>query len=187
MQTGPIPRLAREQLPAHMRDAWQRSVDLRGDAAFVEALGHAPELFDWYADYYQRVFYGGRVEPRLKELLRLRLSGLHGCKSCNLGNRRDAAAAGITPAQLEAIDNADSEHFDAAEKAVLALADQMCLSQSDGRLSPALYQRLRAHFDDAAVIELGITAAVLVGMARFLFVFDLAQREAEIPLPVSRR
>ena len=41
---------------------------------------NAPELVRWYFDqFYKRLFYGGRVEVRFKELLRLRLSKAHGC------------------------------------------------------------------------------------------------------------
>ncbi len=47
---------------------------------FVEAGANAPELLDWYFNsFYGTVFYGGRVEPRIKELLRLKLSKTHGC------------------------------------------------------------------------------------------------------------
>ena len=50
------------------------------DARFVEAGANAPELLDWYFNsFYGKVFYEGRVEPRIKELLRLKLSKTHGC------------------------------------------------------------------------------------------------------------
>ncbi len=50
------------------------------DARFVEAGANAPELISWYFNsFYGEVFYGGRVDTRTKELLRLKLSKTHGC------------------------------------------------------------------------------------------------------------
>lgn len=180
MPDTPVQRIAAAELPAAMRDAWQRSMKVRNDATFIETLGNAPELFDWYTGFYREIFYGGRVEAPLKELLRLRLSTRHGCRSCNLGNRRDAAAAGIDPEKLAAIDQANVNVFDARERSVLALADEMALESSDGTMSRELYDELRNHFDDGEIMELGMTMAVLVGMAKFLFVFDLVEREQAV-------
>ena len=50
------------------------------DARFVEVGASAPEVVDWYFNsFYQTLFYGGRVDARTKELLRLKLSKTHGC------------------------------------------------------------------------------------------------------------
>ena len=44
------------------------------------------------------VFFGGKVDQRYKQLARLKLSLLHGCRTCNKQNVPGALAAGITPA-----------------------------------------------------------------------------------------
>ncbi len=168
-----------------MQEAWERSTSIRGDATFIEALGAAPELFQWYREFYERVFYGGRVARPLKELLRLRLSMVHGCRYCNLGNRRDAAAGGLSDSKIAAISDPDSSEFSDQERAVLRLADQMCLQNATGQLTPELHATLRKDFDEGEVIELGMTMAVLVGMARFLFVFDLVERDPVCEIPAS--
>lgn len=72
--------------------------------------------------------------------------------------------------------------FDAAEKAILALADEMVLTNQQGHLSEAQRADLLAHFTPEEVLELGMTAAVLTGMAKFLFVFDLVTREQSCPI-----
>jgi hypothetical protein len=53
----------------------------------------------------------------------------------------------------------------------------MSLLQPAGVLDAELYGRLRRHFDDGQLFELGMTMAVLTGMAKFLFVYDLVERE----------
>jgi hypothetical protein len=51
-----------------------------------------------------------------------------------------------------------------------------------GQLSPALYRRLRVHYDDGEIIELGFIAAVLTGVAKWIFTFDMVNREEICPI-----
>ena len=177
MPNPPVPRVPREALPPALQAAHDRAQSLRGDATFIDVLGHAPELFEWYGEFYSRVFYGGRVPVRIKELVRLRLSTVHGCAFCNRGNRLDAAAAGLDETQLRAIGDESAPCWTPAERAALRLAAAMALTAPRGHLDPALYAELRAHFDDAQIVELGMTMAVLTGMAKFLFAYDLVEKE----------
>ncbi|MCB1624259.1 MAG: carboxymuconolactone decarboxylase family protein [Pseudomonadales bacterium] len=188
MQPQPLlTPLPRDALSAAMQQSFDRAVAERGDATFVAVAGHAPELFDWYADFYQKVFYGGRLPVRYKEIARLRLSTAHGCAFCNKGNRLDAERAGLTLAHIEAIERPLDPIWTAAERALLQLAGQMLLTNPTGFLSPELYADLRPHFDDAQLFELGMTLAVLAGMAKFLFVYDLVEKEpyCQIGKPVG--
>ena len=66
------PRLAR-----YYRDSLQKTGQI---PPFLAAGANAPELVEWYYEsFYAQLFYGGRVETRLKELVRLHLSKTHGC------------------------------------------------------------------------------------------------------------
>ena len=181
MTNKPSPFLKRvppDELPDRLRADWQKSMELRGDATFFEVFGNNPALYDWYTkQFYGEVFHGGAVPRRIKELVRLRLSTMHGCRFCNQGNRRDALAAGLTEAEIDGLADYENASFSAAEKAALRLADQMLLSNPNGVLSQSLYNDLQEHFTDAELLELGLTMAVLSGMARFLFAFDLVEKE----------
>jgi AhpD family alkylhydroperoxidase len=172
-----LPPLTPADLPAHMRESYERALALRGDATFIGVAGHAPEMFDWYGEFYRRVFHGGRVPRKIKEIVRLRLSTAHGCAFCNKGNRVDAAAAGLSDAQLKAIDRPEDAVWSPDERAALRLAEQMMLTNQQGSLGEALYREAREHFDDGQLFELGMTMAVLTGMAKFLFVYDLVEKE----------
>ena len=173
-----IPPLSRDQLTTAMQGSFDRANATRGDATFIGVMGHAPEIFDWYGEFYSRVFYGGRVPVRIKELVRLRLSTQHGCAFCNRGNRIDAANAGVSDAQLKAIDDPDSPLWSAAERAALRLAGEMSLTKPEGSVSADLYREARAHFDDAQLVELAMTMAVLTGVAKMLFTYDMVEKES---------
>ena len=173
-----FPILSKAELPPPMQQDWERSLARRGEAAFIGGAGHAPDLYRWYADeFYGRLFYGGEVPIRYKELGRLRLSTVHGCRSCNLGNRLDAGAAGLTDEQIRCIEDPQHPCFDAADRAVLALADLVSLQGVGATLGAELYGALRRSFRDGQIFELGMTFGLLAGMAQFLFAFDLVERE----------
>jgi AhpD family alkylhydroperoxidase len=182
-----LQRVAPDAMDGWLRAAYQESRALQeskgGDATFYEIGANAPHMLEWYfKSFYEGIFYGGRVEVRIKELLRYRLSMTHGCAFCNKGNVEAARRAGVTDAQLDAIMDEASDVFSERERAVLRLGAEMVLPNMEGQLTPALYADLSAHFDDGEVFELGMVAAVLTGIAKFLFVYDLVEREAHCPV-----
>ncbi len=179
----PMQRLPPADMPEDVRRAYDHSMALRGDATFFEVFANHPELYRWYTgSFYGEVFNGSLVPRRIKELVRLRLSTVHGCRFCNQGNRVDALAAGLSEEDIAALDDYPSSSLEPAEKAALKLADQMLLTNPGGQLDEALYQELRQHFSDAEILELGVVLGVLSGMAKFLFAFDLVAKEANCPI-----
>ncbi len=183
----PMQRMDPSAMPDDIRKAYEHSMELRGDATFFEVFGNHPELYRWYTNsFYGDVFRGGLVPRRIKELVRLRLSTVHGCRFCNQGNRVDALEAGLSEADIESLGDYASSSLGPAEKAALMLADQMLLTNPGGQLDDALYAELRRHFSDAEILELGVVLGVLTGMAKFLFAFDLVAREASCPIHPKR-
>ena len=142
-------------------------------------MGHNPELLDWYLkDFYQKVFYGGKVERRYKELGRLRLSTIHGCRSCNFGNRLDALEGGLTEVEIDQIHELDFEGFSEADRATLRLADLLSMAAEPGSvLEHDLYDDLTHHFSKAEILEMAMFFSMLAGIARFIFAFDFANKE----------
>jgi len=178
-----LQRIARADLPNDLQPLWDAAMRDRDEAVLIEVAGNAPEVLDWYYNsFYARIFDQGRVDRRIKQLARMKLSTMHGCAFCNRGNAKAALQDGVTRAQLDALDDPDSDVFDDRERAVLRLCEEMTLANMDGYLDRRQYRALRAHFDDGQIFELGVCLAVLVGMAKFLFVFDLVSREANCPI-----
>lgn len=178
-----LKRISRDALPAAMQGIWDSAMADRDEAVMIEVAGNAPEVLDWYYNsFYARMFNTGRVDRRIKQLARIKLSTMHGCAFCNRGNSKASLADGVTPEQLAALDDPDSAVFDDAERAVLRLCEEMTLANMDGYLDKKLHGALSAHFDDGQIFELGVCLAVLVGMAKFLFVFDLVSREDNCPI-----
>ncbi len=175
-------RIPRERLPEQFHLAWDTMNQLTEEPTFVEVFANNPEMLDFVMNkFYGPVFFGGKVDQRYKQLARLKLSIEHGCRTCNKQNVPGALAAGLTQAQVDAMDNFESGPFTEAEKAVLAYAAEVALTNAEGRLTPALYKRLRAYFSDADILELGTAMAVISGMAKLSFVLNLVEKEAYCP------
>lgn len=182
----PLSRLSREELPEQYTVAWDTLNDLTEQPTFVEVFAQAPHLLNFVmGDFYQNLFFGGKVEQRYKQLGRLRLSVLHGCLTCNKQNVPGAKQAGFTDAQIAAIVDPDHETdespLSAADLAVLALADEIALTNAAGNLSEALHKQLATHFSDADICELGVVMGVISGLAKMSFVFNVVDREDYCP------
>ncbi|MDX2143440.1 MAG: carboxymuconolactone decarboxylase family protein [Rhodospirillaceae bacterium] len=183
----PFVRLPREKLPAHMQPAWDGARTMHGDTTFVEVFGHAPHIYDWYLqDFYKKVFYSGRIDTKIVELVRLRLANIHGCAFCNRSDTAAALKAGVPQVQIDALADYERGLFSDREKAALALADVMVLTNPKGHVTASLYARAKRHFTDAELVELGVIMAVLCGMAKMIFAYDLVEKEDTCPfLPAA--
>jgi alkylhydroperoxidase family enzyme len=179
-------RTGRDHLAAPYQPAWDMLHKLTGDATFVEVFAQAPAMLDFVMQqFYAKVFFGGAVEQRYKQLARLELSLIHGCRTCNKQNIPGAIGAGFTQTQIDALVAGDMEPFTPAERAVIDYAEQIALSNMDGHMSAALFERLRAQFSEAQILELGTAMAVISGMAKLSFVLGLVERESYCPFATA--
>lgn len=144
---------------------------------FLAATATAPELARFFAESFRGALFEGGQEQRLplrvKQLVRLRLEALYGVRYPGLP---DPAEAGVTADEAAAAGgplDALPPSVGEAERAVLALVDELEFSNMEGWLDEELYARLRAHYDDGAIFELGHATATLCGFAKFLTVFGL--------------
>ena len=179
-------RTDRESMAPQWRPAWDMLDKLAGDATFVEVFAQSPELLEFVMQqFYARIFFGGQVEQRYKQLARLKLSLIHGCRTCNKQNIPGALEAGFTAAQIDALQNGATAAFTPAERAVIEYAEQIALSNMEGRMTANLYDRLRVHFSEPQILELGTAMAVISGMAKLSFVLNLVEREPYCPFATA--
>ncbi len=182
MTETPLARTPRAELDPQFHLAWDTLNRLTGEPAFVEAFAANPAMLNFVMnDFYAGIFFGGNVPQRYKQLARLELSLLHGCRTCNKQNVPGALEAGITQAQVDAILDFEHGPFTDAEKAVIAYAREVALTNPDGRVTPELFRRLALHFSQADILELGVTMAIISGMAKLSFVLDLVEKEPYCP------
>lgn len=175
-------RVQRDDLPDNLKEVWDFLNGRTGEPTFVEVFAQAPELLTFVMDdFYKNIFYEGRVELKYKELARLKLSLSHGCNTCIRQNVPGCIEAGFTQEQIDAIHDYEDGPFSEAEKAILAYTEELVLTNLGGTLDQKLYDRLKAHFTDPEILEVGTCMAVVGGMAKMSFVLDLVVKEESCP------
>ena len=58
----------------------------------------------------------------------------------------------------------------------------MMLQNMHGKLNQDLYHRLKNYYDDGQIVEMGYVAAILTGIAKWIFTFDMVEREEDCPI-----
>ena len=74
-----------------------------------------------------------------------------------------------------------SEHHSEKDRAVLLMCEEMMLQNQQGHLSKGLYSMIRQHYSDGQIVEMGFIAAILTGVAKWIFTFDMVNREESCP------
>ncbi|MBB6099891.1 AhpD family alkylhydroperoxidase [Deinobacterium chartae] len=94
------------------------------------------------------------LDSRVLELIRLRASQINGCAFCIDLHARDARRAGESEERIYLLSAwREAPHFSEAERAVLALTEQVTLI-GQGGVSDEVYQQVRCHYDEAQVVAL---------------------------------
>jgi AhpD family alkylhydroperoxidase len=126
-----------------------------------------------------------RVDQRLKELAWLKAATMIGCAWCIDYGSSELPRLGVTPEQLADVPNhRESDRFSDVEKLVLDLAEAMTVTPVD--VSDELFDALRAHFDEAQLVELTFAIAVENLRGRFNWALGIgSQGFCEAPVAAA--
>lgn len=98
------------------------------------------------------------LDPKLRALIRTRISQLDACPFCVDLNGSRALELGVAQDKLLAVSGfADSPLYDEAEKAALAFAEAVTITGR--KVDAELMARLRRHYGDDAIVELAALIA----------------------------
>jgi alkylhydroperoxidase family enzyme len=132
---------------------------------------HVPNAFWAFADAWQALFREGVCDHTVKELCRVYISRTVKCEFC--GNQRSvqATTAGLLEQQYDELLNFESsDSYDERQKAALSYAEAIAwrLETDD-----AFWQRLRAHFSEPELVELGCFIALTFGQQSWIRLLDI--------------
>jgi AhpD family alkylhydroperoxidase len=133
------------------------------------ALANVPELMEVALPLLGAVYGPTSVEPRLKEIVVLRVSSANGCRYCTDTHSGVASRMGFASDELAALrgERPAPDRWDATQLALLAFSEAL----SD-RPSEAV-ELLRPHFDEPAIVELVTLGSVTVMLNRFATALEL--------------
>ena len=147
-------------------------IDLpEGDGLDVgKALMTAPHFVDVVLGY-EKAVAASPLDPRLHELVRMRVASISQCTTC-LSFRRDGS--GVDEETLAAVpDFATSPLFSELEKQALLYTELFCTTSTD--ISDELVAALEAGLGTAGLIDLTLVVGKYLAMGRFMQVLGLDQ------------
>ncbi len=150
----------------------------------ARAFAAHPDILERYLAFYYPFHAsepGSLLDSRIKELVRLRIATLNGCKTCK--------AARLAPGDVSereaalGVDDPTEAAFSARERAALALAEQMALDHhafDDGAM-----RALGQHFSQAETLELMMMIGQYIGFGRMLAMLQLEETQCPIEPAVA--
>ncbi|OGA49727.1 MAG: carboxymuconolactone decarboxylase [Betaproteobacteria bacterium RIFCSPLOWO2_12_FULL_62_13] len=166
-----------EQMDDAMRAEMARCAQYgtpRPESSAVRA--HVPAAFWAFANSWQAIFREGVCDHAIKELCRLYVSRSVKCEFC--GNQRSIKAFSqndIHEAQTDDLVNFEkSSKYTGRQKAALAYAEAITwrLDTDD-----AFWERMRKHFSEPELVELGCFIALTMGQQSWLRLLNIEHHE----------
>lgn len=115
--------------------------------------------------------HGSGLEHSLIGLVKMRVSQINGCAYCLDMHSKHARAAGETEQRLHVLAAwREAPFYSARERAALAWAEAVTLVSAN-ELPDALYDEVRAHFDDKAMVDLTLAIITINGWNRLAIGF----------------
>ena len=119
---------------------------------------HHPKLARWFSDLLMGLLWEGQLDPRLREVVIMRLGWATRSDYEWTQHWRIALGLRVEEADLVAVrDWERSDRFGPAERAVLAATDE---TLADGAISPATWEACVAHVSEDPQVLLELTAAI---------------------------
>ena len=157
--------LTAEQAPLLVRSYYEQ-----GDPGpIAAALANAPELMEVTQPFLGAVYGPTSVEPRLKEIVVLRVSSANGCRYCTETHTGVAREMGFEQDEVAALrgEGPAPERWDERERAALVFSEAL------SNRPEAAVEVLRPHFAEPQIVELVTLASTTVMLNRFATALEL--------------
>lgn len=156
-----------------------RYVPLGGEDApiSVRIWANRPELARAFQTFSGAVFGTERILPdRVHELARLRIAFHNQCRSCMA--YRYVPEDEVPEDLVCSLEKPhESEDLTDAERMALEYADRLATNHLS--IDDAFYDRLREHYSEAEIVELGVNMALCVGFGRLESTWDMVDELPE--------
>lgn len=139
----------------------------------LRALSVRPELRDAFVALNVAI-HESPLDPRLHELVRMRVAELNACTYCLAWRSQAAREAGVTDALLARVSRfADDPDFTEAERGALEYTERFCGPSTS--IDDELVDRLRVLLGDDGLVELTMAIGKYMAFGRFMQVLQLDQ------------
>lgn len=125
----------------------------------IRVQAHHPLLMNGHGAFELAFMRSRKMPEKLKALAEMKAAALVGCEWCLDFGSWLSREEGVTERQLRELhEYRDSDAFSEDEKLVIEYAE--AISRTPVEVSDELFERLRARFDEAQIVELTYAAAI---------------------------
>jgi AhpD family alkylhydroperoxidase len=144
------------------------------EQGLMRIFANVPELAKAFVGFGGAMKRTRTLPPRLVELVRLRVAFHNQCRSCMAIRYTEAANDGVTEDLVCSLERpAEAADLTEAEKAAIDYGERMATNHLS--IDDAVYDRLREHFTEAQIVELGTTVAFFVGFGRLAATWHMVE------------
>jgi AhpD family alkylhydroperoxidase len=135
------------------------------DKTTIGVMAHAPKLLRAMFTFQGALARYGKLSPKLRELIRLRVAFHNQCRSCMAVRYQAAVDDGLTEGLVCSLEKPEeSPDLTPREKAALAYADIASIDHF--AITDETFAKLHEHFTDEEIVELGMLVASCIGFGR---------------------
>jgi uncharacterized peroxidase-related enzyme len=130
---------------------------------FFRMMARKPEVLKSFVPLYGAIMAPGATDRRIKELVYLTASLGNQCAYCTAAHKASSKKAGITDAEIRALETEQYQDFSVAERAAIQYAREL----TEEATAPSTGQGLFQHFNDEQIVEITLVAAMANFTNRF--------------------
>ncbi len=143
------------------------------ELGITRMLAHAPQAAMGPLQFGAAVTVNRTLPERLIELMRLRIAFHNQCRSC-MAIRYSSAAAEINEEDICSLERpVEADNLDAREKLSIDFGERFATNHLS--IDDAYFDKLKAAFSEAEIIELMLHCALYVGMGRLAALLDMTE------------
>ena len=155
-----------DALTGPAREVWEKVADYGSFRGLAGVMANRPPVLEHVFGLLLDLKAEGVLPARYLELALVAVSKLNACTFCVSNHTPRMTASGFSAAAAEAIlDYENVAEFDAVDRLVIEYA--IAVTTDFHRVRDAMFDRLRAHFDDAQIVELTWRIALCGAFNRF--------------------
>jgi alkylhydroperoxidase family enzyme len=169
-----ISMLTPEELDPELRRLSKADARTPLELGLTRIFGHQPEMAKALMQFSAALKAHRTLPSRLVELVRLRIAFHNQCRSCMAIRYPDAIDDGLTEDLVCSLEK-PMEADDLSDAERLAIRYGELFATNHLAIDDAFYDKLREHFTEPQMVELGLNAALCVGVGRLSATWDMVE------------
>lgn len=137
----------------------------------VQVWNLRPELLPTVTAMIDGPYRRSQLPAREREAARMRIAQLNDCVICRDFRAGSARAGGATEDLYAHVDEPDEDRYTPRERLAIEFAELFALDHQ--AMDETFFERLRAQFSDAEVVDLSVCCAAFLGLGRVLAVLGI--------------